>query len=181
MIGAVVQGHADVDHRKAERSALQIFDHALFHRRDKLLGHDAADDLVDEDEARSARLRFDLDHTVAELAVATGLPFVAAALRHRLADGFLVGHAGRMGVELDPVFAHHLFDRDLEVDFALAGQRHFVQFGVLLEHQRRLFLDQLGDGGGQLDLVLAVSGFDRQPVDRRQHLRRLFRRRSLAA
>ena len=39
--------------------------------------------------------------------------------------------------------------------------------GILLEHQRGIFLDQLGDGGGDLDFVLAVGGFDGKPIDRR--------------
>ena len=65
-----IQRDRDVDHREAERPALQIFAHALLDRADELARHGAADDLVVEFEARAARQRLDLDMDVAELAVA---------------------------------------------------------------------------------------------------------------
>ena len=56
------------------------------------------------------------------------------------------------------------------MDLALPAQRHLVQFGVLLEMQRGIFLAQLGDGRGQLDLVLAVGGLDAERIDRHKLL-----------
>ena len=85
-----------------------------------------------------------------------------------------------MGVELEAVFALQFFHRDLEMDFALPLQRHLLQFGVLVEMQRWVFLAQFGDGRGQLDLVLAIGGLDGEPIDRRELFDLRFRRRLLA-
>ena len=81
VIGAVDQRHRDVDHRKAERAVLERVDHALLDRRDVVARHHAAGDLLLEHEAGAARQRLDVEHDVAELAVAAGLLLVAAALR----------------------------------------------------------------------------------------------------
>ena len=67
------------------------------------------------------------------------------------------------------------------MDFALAGQYHFMQFGVLLEMQRGVFLDQLADRGGEFHFVLAVGRFDGEAIDRRQKLHRRLGRYGLAA
>ena len=80
MIGAVGQVHRHIDHRKAQRTGLQIVAHAGLDRLDILLRHDAAGDRVGELEAAAARQRLDLEHHVAELAVAARLLLVAAAL-----------------------------------------------------------------------------------------------------
>ena len=67
------------------------------------------------------------------------------------------------------------------MNFALPRQDHVLGFGILLEHQRRIFLDQLGDGGGELDFVLAVLRCDRQAIDRASASRcRALRHRDLA-
>ena len=79
VIGAVDQRHRDVDHREAERAVLERVDDALLDRRDVIARHHAAGDLVLELEAGAARQRLDVEHDVAELAVAAGLLLVAAA------------------------------------------------------------------------------------------------------
>ena len=83
MIRAVDQRHRDIDHRETQRPFLQVIDDALLDRGNEIARHDAAVDLVLEDEAGAARQRLDLEHDIAELAVTAGLPLVAAALRRR--------------------------------------------------------------------------------------------------
>ncbi len=51
-----------------------------------------------------------------------------------------------------------LLDGDLQMDLALPRQQHLLGGGILLERQGGIFLDQFGDGRGDLDLVLAVGG-----------------------
>ena len=76
-------------------------DHALFHRADIVRRHRAADDLLVEFEAGAARHRLDLEHDVAELAMAAGLLLVPAALGDRFADGLLIADRGRMRFDVD--------------------------------------------------------------------------------
>ena len=90
VVGAVDQGHRDVDHRKAERALGERVLDAGLDRGDPLLGDHPAGDLVVELEAVAARQRLHLDHAIAELAVAARLLLVAAALGDGLADRFLV-------------------------------------------------------------------------------------------
>ena len=87
MVGAVGQRHLNVDDGETERPAQQPVDDAFFDRRDVVSRDRAADDLFVEFEAAAARHRPDLEHDVAELAVATGLFLVPSALGNRLADG----------------------------------------------------------------------------------------------
>ena len=70
---------------------------------------------------------------VAELAVAAALALVPAVLRHRFADGLLVGQARRMDVELEAVFALQPFNRDLEMNFALPRQHHLMGVGMMFQ------------------------------------------------
>ena len=77
---AVDERHADVDHRVAGAdAALHLGAHALLDRGDELPRHRAADDLVDELEARARRQRLDLDVADGVLAVPAGLLDVPAA------------------------------------------------------------------------------------------------------
>ena len=101
MIRAVGQRHLHVDDGKAERPARQSVDHALFHRADIVPRHRAADHLFLELEAAAARHRLDLQHHVAELAVAAGLLLVTAALGDRFADGFLIADRRRLRFDVD--------------------------------------------------------------------------------
>ena len=80
VVAAVDQGHRDVDHREAQRALLHRVADALLDRRDPLLRHGAAVDLLLELEAFAARQRADFDDHVAELAVAARLLLVAAVL-----------------------------------------------------------------------------------------------------
>src|SRR5471032_2116271 len=104
---------------------------------------------------------------------------MAAALCRALADRLLVRNTWHVSVDLEPVFAQQLFHGDLEMDFALSDQRHFVQLGILLEIERGILLAQLGDRRRQLDFVLAVRGFDGEAINRYKMLYIDFWRRRL--
>ena len=93
VIRAVDQRHRQVDHLEAERSVLERIDDAFLDRRNVIARHYAAGDLVLELESGAARQRLDLEHHVAELAVAAGLLLVAAALLDRLLDRLPVADA----------------------------------------------------------------------------------------
>ena len=80
MKGAVDQGHRDIDDRIAERTFLQRFFGPVFDRRDILLWHRAAHDLVVENEAFAAGARGDVDLDVGELPVPAALPLVPRVL-----------------------------------------------------------------------------------------------------
>src|SRR3546814_1645189 len=73
-----------------------------------------------------------------------------------LADGFLVAGLRARGVDLHVETALEAFDRQLQMDLALAAQQHLVGVAVVLQHQRGILLAELGDAGGELHLVLAV-------------------------
>ena len=83
-------------------------------------------------------------------------------LGRALADRLLVGGLGLGHLDLDVVFALQALGRDLEVDLALAPDQHLVGVGVVLDRDRGVLLDQLGDAARQLDLVLAVERLHRE-------------------
>ena len=137
-------------------------------------------DLLFELEARSARQRLQLDDHVAELAVAARLLLVAALLRDRLADRFAVADGRRVALHLDAVAALQAGDDRVEMLVVDAAQADFVVSFVMLDDQAAVFLGQSLQSAGELDVVLAIGGFDRD----RAVARRIFdldRRRELAA
>ena len=76
----------------------------LLHRADIVSWHRAADHLFVELEAAAAWHRLDLQHHVAELAMAAGLLFVPAALGDRFPDPLLYLIAGlRFGIHAEAV------------------------------------------------------------------------------
>ena len=90
MVGAVGQRDGHIHHLEAERSLFERLDRAFLDRRDEVSRHHAAADLVLELEAGAARQRLDVEHDIAELAVAAGLLLVPAALDDAFLDGFVV-------------------------------------------------------------------------------------------
>ena len=59
-------------------------------------------------------------------------------------------------------------DCDLQMHVALAPQDHFATILVLLELERRVFVDQLGDRARQFDVVAALLGMNRKAEYRLQ-------------
>src|SRR5690606_19156604 len=69
VVGTIRQVDRDIHDREAERAGLEIFADAGLHRRDILLGYDAAGDRVRELEPSASWQRLDLDDHIAKLAV----------------------------------------------------------------------------------------------------------------
>ena len=85
VVAAVDERDLDVDQREAgQDAAVARLADALLDRRDELLGDDAADDLVVEDDALAALVGLDAQLDVAVLAVAAGLLDVLVVLDDRL-------------------------------------------------------------------------------------------------
>ena len=127
-----MQGDGDVDHRKSQRSALQMLAGARLDRRDELARHGAADDLVLELEALAARERADLDLDVAELAVPARLLLMAAVRVGALADRLPVGRARRVRLDLDIVLVLQPVEGDAQMDLALTPQQGLVGLALVL-------------------------------------------------
>ena len=149
MIGAVGQRHLQIGDGETERAACEPVDNALFHRADIVARHRAADHLLGELEALAARQRLDVEHDVAELAVAAGLLLVAAALDDRLADGLRVADRGRMRFDLDAEAIAQPLARHAQMHLALAPQHGVVGLGVHHDAERRILLVQLRQAPGR--------------------------------
>ena len=122
MVLAVDELDPDVDHRVAglDAGAERLLDPLL--DGGDVLGRDrAALDLVDEVEALLGR-RLDVDHDVAELALAAGLADeVADDLLDPVADRLAVGDLGAADVGVDVELAQEAIDDHLEVQLAHPG------------------------------------------------------------
>ncbi len=172
MIGAVRQVHRDVDHREAERAGAQIVAHAGVDGLDILAWHHAAGDGLGELETGPARQRLDVQHHVAELAVAAGLLLVPAALCRALADGLAIGNGGRPHLDGDLVLALQPLDGDAQVHLAMPGQDGLGRILVVPHGQRGVFLGQPLQRGRHLDLVLPLLRLEREGIDRSRRLER---------
>ena len=170
VIGAVRQRDVEVDDGEAERPAREAVDHALLHRADIVARHRAADDLFVEFEARAARHRLDLQHHVAELAMAAGLLLVAAALGDRFADGLLIADRRRLRFDVDAEAVLEPLQRDAQMHLALPPQHDVVGLRVVDHRQRRILLVQPQQRLAELDVVLAIVRRERHRQHRRRRL-----------
>jgi hypothetical protein len=64
------------------------------------------------------------------------------------------------------VFAHELLERHAQMHLALAPQHHLAHVLAVSERDRGVLLDDLGDGSGELNLVLLLLGGYCQPEHR---------------
>ena len=127
VIRAVVEDHAEIDHREAgEIAARGRFDNSLLDRGNVVLGNRAAEDLVDELEVAAARQRFHLDLAVAELAVAAALLLVASLHVGLAANGLAIRHLGRLQVDFGVIAVLQLRDDDFDVLLAGARDQEFL-------------------------------------------------------
>jgi hypothetical protein len=165
VIGAVGQVHRHIDDRKAERAGFQVVANAGLDRLDVGLGHDPACDRVCELEAGTARQRLDLQHHVAELAVAARLLLVAAALLRRLADRLAIGNGRRPAFDRDLVLAFEALHGDAQVHFAVARNHRLAGILLVAQAERRVLVRQPMDRRRHLDLVLALLGAEREGID----------------
>ena len=150
---AVGEGHPDVDDRVARGdAALHLRAHALLHRGDELPGHGAADDLVDELEARcppgsGSTSMSQTAYWPWPPDCLTCRPWPVAVAGERLAQRHpqldLVDRRRRSRL-LEPV------EDDVGVRLAHAPQHDLVGLGVVLDAQRRVL-------GGEPLQALATS------------------------
>ena len=171
MVLAVGEGHGDIDDREPERTPVQILLHAALDRGDVLPRHRATDNGLGELETGAAGQRLDVEMDITELAVAARLLLVAAMLGGRLADGLFVRHLRQPRLDLEIVSVAQPCQGDLKVDLALPPQQHLIGVGVLLEGERRVLLDEFGEGAGEPHLVGPFLGGDRQRVNRLERAR----------
>ncbi len=106
--------------------------------------------------------RADFDDHVAELAVTARLLLVAAVLANRLAHGFAVADGRRVALHLDAVAALEAADHRVQMLVVDALEADFVVGIVMLDDEPGVLLGQPLQRAGQLDVVLAVGGLDRE-------------------
>ncbi len=122
MVGAVVEGHLDVDHRVAgEDAVLHLFLNAFVDRRDVLLGNGSAGDGVLELVSAAGLAGLEAKINVTELPSTTALAHESAFLLDALADGLAVGDLRLADVGLDLELALEPIDDDLQMQLAHAG------------------------------------------------------------
>ena len=76
------------------------------------------------------------------------------------ADGFAVGHLGRLERDFGVVALFEAADDGLDVRLAGAGDEELVGLRVAEEANEQVFFHQLVDGGGELVFVGAGLGLD---------------------
>src|SRR5581483_7373898 len=140
MVLAVEQRGSDIDHREAQRPALQVVADPLLHRADEGAGYRAAYDLVVELEACTALLRPDLDMYIGELAVTAGLPLESRMLLGLPADGLAIADRGTAMLDRQVEAVLQPVERDVEVHLALSIEQQLVRIGIVAEGQRRIVL-----------------------------------------
>ena len=78
--------------------------------------------------------------------MAAGLLLVPPADLLRATDGFLVADAPRLRLGVHAKLGLQLLDGHAQMHFALPPQHHLMCLGIVIERERGIFLDQLGDG-----------------------------------
>jgi hypothetical protein len=141
VVAAVDQGHRDVDDREAERALAHRLAHAFLDRRDPLLRYGSAVDLLVKLEAFATGQRPNLDDHVAELAMTARLLLVAPLLGHVAPDRLAIANGRRTRLHLDPISAFQPVQHRAQMLLVHSAETHFVRVLVLLEHQRRVFLE----------------------------------------
>ena len=175
MVLAVVEGHADVDHRvAAEVALLERLDHALLDRRDERARNGAAHHLVDELEAAAARQGLDPQPAVGVLAAAAALLLVLALGLGLPRDRLVVGHVRRGEVHRDAEAALDAAGHDLDVHLREPRQDQVAGLLVVVQLEGGVLVDHPPQRGVELVLVGLVAGRHgeahqrRGEVDRRE-------------
>ena len=106
-------------------------------------------------------MRLDVEHDVAELAVAARLLLVAPALHDRLLDGLAIADARAPPLDRDAETVGEPFGRDPQMHLALPPHDHLVGLRIVDDDERRVLLDELVEGKAELDVVLALFRRDR--------------------
>ncbi len=91
-------------------------------------------------------------------------------LGRRLANGFLIGDLRPTRADIQPVFAAHPVDGDVEVNLPLPPEQQFLRILPMLHPEGIILLHDLGEHGRQLDLVFPFFREKRDAVNGRQQL-----------
>src|SRR5690348_14649770 len=161
VVGAVVEDHSEIHHRVAgQEAALRRLHNALLYCGNEVTGDGAAENVVNELKVAAARQRLHLDLAVAVLAVPPGLLLVPALHVGFAADGFAVGHLGRLQIDLGVVALFQFGNDDFDVLLAGAGDEEFLGLLVTEEAQHGVLFHDLVDAVGELVFIGARLGFD---------------------
>ena len=164
---AVVDRDADVFNRVARKvPGGEHFPNALFHGGDEVEGNDAALHLVHELKACAARQGLHLEEHFAELAGAARLLLVAGMPFGFAPDRLAVGHGriARRHFKLELIL--HAFQDRAHVHFREAAQDGFVQDGVVVNGQGRVFGEHLLEHFAHAAFVAPARGLDREAEHR---------------
>src|SRR5574343_570677 len=155
VVGTEGQRDLHVHHREAgQHTAVECFDHALFHRRDVLARHYTTLDFVQELETLAGFVGLQAEHHVAVLALAARLAHeLAVHIGHRLAHGFAVGHLGLAHVGFHTELALHAVHDDFQVQLAHAGNDGLAGFLIGPHAERWVFRSQARQGDTHLFLI----------------------------
>ena len=161
VIAAVVERDAEVDDGIAGKvSARCRLLNSLLDGGNEVARDGSAEDIVDELKAGAALERLDANLAVAELAVASGLFFVAAMRVGASPDGFAIRNLWRLERDLGMVAAAKFGDDGFDVRLACAGDQELVGLRVAEEAKEKIFLHQLMNGGRELVFVGAGLRLD---------------------
>ena len=162
MVRTVKQGDLDVEDREAgDNTGVQGLLDALVDGRDVLLGHDAADDSVDELVAEALLHLLELDDGVAVLTATTGLTDeLALSLLDVVTSGLAVGNLGLTNVSVNLELTEQTVDDDLEVQLAHAGDDGLAGLVVGGHLEGWVLLGELGQSQGHLVLLGLGLGLD---------------------
>ena len=162
MVRTVEQGDLNVEDREAgDNTGVQGLLDALVDGRDVLLGHDAADDSVDELVAEALLHLLELDDGVAVLTATAGLTDeLALSLLDVVTSGLAVGNLGLTNVSVNLELAEQTVDDDLEVQLAHAGDDGLAGLVVGGHLEGRVLLGELGQSQGHLVLLGLSLGLD---------------------
>ena len=129
--GAVNQRDLHIDDGKTDRAFVHRILHTRLDRGNPLSRDRPAGDFIDKLKAAAARQRAHLDHAIAELAVPTGLLFMAAALFGALADAFLIRRRGRRVRHIHAKACFQPLQDLTQMRFALALQQDFMRHRIM--------------------------------------------------
>lgn len=162
MVRTVEQGDLDVEDREAgDNTGVQGLLDALVDGRDVLLGHDAADDSVDELVAEALLHLLELDDGMAVLTATTGLTDeLALGLLNVVTSGLAVGNLGLTNVSVNLELTEQTVDDNLEVQLTHAGDDGLAGLVVGGHLEGRVLLGELGQSQGHLVLLGLGLGLD---------------------
>ena len=161
MVGPVIQHGLEVHQGIARQGAVDTgLPEALFHRREEVPGHGAAEDLLGEDHLLLVGVVLEPDPHVAELAAAASLLLVPPLLLDGLPDFLPVGHPGGLQLRFHLEAVLQLADQHVHLHIARAGDHHLVGLGVVYHGEGGVLFIEAVQALGDLILLAPGLGLD---------------------